>query len=215
LQEKIWGCRRAIAGRELGVISLPLRNPAAVADIRENAQTSIQADAADRLREACPVLAGEDDLALPLLATDDVFQRLTADYGLWVIQGIVSDPKYQIELATLHWWTIDFTKSKHSLLTADRPYVAFRPLSDPRSLIFVPLGPKLGFFASPDQEKKRQLSRLDLTKLAGRMNDFVVRLAISEVYGADGLQRSFVLKSLRRDPENPDSSSDGMDETSP
>jgi len=44
-----------------------------------------------------------------------------------------------------HWWTVDFTASRVSLLTSDRPLVMTNGLQKERCVIALPLSPRLAF----------------------------------------------------------------------
>jgi hypothetical protein len=73
----------------------------------------------------------------------------------------------------------------------------FRSIDDPRCLIYVPIGPSLAFYASPDPRKERQLLARDAKEVAKVMNRSQARLAAKFIYAADTQHASLVEKWLR------------------
>jgi hypothetical protein len=177
------------------VMSLPLRNPAAVADIKESARNSMVNDVEERFRNEFGGKIDDDDTGLllkRLLSADETFQHISADHGLQVIEGIIRDPDYQSEIESLTWWTIDFSAANYTALTSDRPYLRTRPLQDPSYWFYLPLGPTLGFFGSRDPKIRDVMSSKGLNFLIKSMNHFVVRFADKYVYGVDTSHLRFV-----------------------
>jgi Protein of unknown function (DUF4238) len=84
-----------------------------------------------------------------------------------------------------------------SLITCDRPYMVFRSLSHPRCLIYIPIGPKLAFYASPDPKKEGQLLAQNAKSVAKEMNRWQAVLAARFIYSADTHHGPLVHKWLR------------------
>jgi hypothetical protein len=170
------------------LVSLPIRNPDAVADIKETSPKQAFEKAYERAVEKYPGWAKTYDLRKELkegIDEDPLTRVLHANYGVLIIGELMVNPQFQQLLLDMHWWTVNFDDSNVSLLTSDRPYMPLRPLSHPRSLLYVPIGPRLGFFASPEKEKREQIGRVGVSKLAKKMNLFQVQTAAHFTYAAN------------------------------
>jgi hypothetical protein len=170
------------------LVSLPIRNPDAVADIKETTT--------EQLMEKAITMAAKDD---PDLAKDASFKAeflqsveedpeasfLSANSGLLVIMELMSNPEYHEIFLKMEWWVHDFSNSGISLITCDRPFVNARGLSHPRCLIYLPIGPYLGFFASPDPIKRSQISRQNRKFVGKTMNRWEASQAADYIYASD------------------------------
>jgi Protein of unknown function (DUF4238) len=186
------------------LMSLPLRNPETLAEIKRNSWNSMLDDAAERFRSEFKGKIDDeeieemDSLLRRSLSANEIFQHVSADDGLSIIEGIIREPYYQKQFASLTWWTVDFSAAKHSALTSDRPYVQLRPLDHPKLLIYLPVGPKLGFFASSDPKIRDNISRQDVNFVVSTLNHFVVRFASRYVYGTDKSHLRFIENRWRQ-----------------
>ena len=177
------------------LVSLPIRNPEAVADIKQSSTRNSIEQAYKKAKELHPDWIERDDFKEDFnnaIADDPMTRFLSGNYGLFVMANIMLNRQYQERFLEMHWWTTDFSGSNFSLLTCDRPYKLFRELAHPRCLVYLPLGPDCGFFASPDEAKQKQLQRGGLDALAKQMNAVEVELAVHFVYAADCTQRRFI-----------------------
>src|SRR4051794_30192570 len=52
------------------------------------------------------------------------------------------------KLLSMHWTIKSFEESKFTLLTSDRPVCMTSGIDDDRCTVFIPLAPRLAFFAS-------------------------------------------------------------------
>jgi hypothetical protein len=161
----------------------------------------MRADGLQAVRDRVIQRAGEDEsdeleaMLDELLASDQEFQALTKDYGLWLIEGVVRRPDFPALISAMYWWTMEVSRTSHSLLTCDRPFCPIRPLSHPRSVLYVPVGPRLAFFASHDRRKEKQLQAYFQRKpkaVITHLNSVAVRSADRWVYATDGTQRRFI-----------------------
>jgi hypothetical protein len=107
------------------------------------------------------------------------------------------NPQFQKIILDMNWWVLDFTKAGLSLITCDRPHMIFRTIRHPRGLIYIPLSPTLGFYASPDPNKGRQLRTQTPKSVVKEMNRWQAALAARFVHAADAEHTAFVEKRLR------------------
>lgn len=194
------------------LISLPLRNPEAICDIRGEAQKSILQRAQAGLANEFPDREDEetfDSVFDSVVKEDPDIAFLHSNQGLFMIGNIMRNPQFAEQFTTQNWWISDFSKSRFPLLTSDRPYIVFG-LAEQRRVSYVPVSPKLAFFASPDVNKQTQFSarilRKGPDKFAGFLNSLIAARAEKYVYDIDCRQRVFVDHRLKRLP--PDSASD-------
>ena len=182
------------------IVSLPIRNPEAVADIKETATKSGMEKACEEAKRKFPEWAQEDDFGTEFeeIVNEDPQTRFLSDnYGLLVITALMRNQQFHKPLLSMKWWVIDFSRSGLSLIVGDRPYVNFRPISHPRTLIYLPISPSLGFFASPEPEKERQLRNQDARFVAREMNRRQAAFAARYIYSADLQHKRLVEKHLR------------------
>lgn len=182
------------------VVSLPIRNPEAVADIKETSTRTGMEKAYEQAKQELPDWAQEKDFKTEFEESvkEDRFTRfLSANYGLMVISELMLNPDFQDIILRMRWWVMDFSSAGISLITCDRPYMIFRSIRNPRCLIYLPIGPHLGFFASPDPMKQGQLLRQNGKSVVKEMNRWEASLAARYVYSADTQHTPLVEKGLR------------------
>jgi hypothetical protein len=100
-----------------------------------------------------------------------------------VISELMLNPQFQDIILKMHWWVVDFSTAGISLITCDQPYMIFNTIRHPECLIYLPLGPTLGFYASLVPTK--QHLKLDLRLEARDMNRCEAALAAQYIYAAD------------------------------
>jgi len=181
-------------------VSLPIRNPEAVADIKENSTKSGMQKAYEEARKKYPDWAGGGDFRAEFeesVNEDPLTKFLSDNYGLIVISELMLNPQFQNIILDMNWWVLDFTKAGLSLITCDRPYMVFRTIRHPRGLIYIPLAPNLGFYASPDPNKGPQLRAQPPKSVVKEMNRWQAALAARFIYAADAEHTAFVENRLR------------------
>lgn len=181
------------------IVSLPIRNPEAVADIKQTPTRSVMERAFATAKQQCPEWAGEGDVhaAFEGRVDDDHLSRfVSANYGLMIISELMRNPDYHRIILDMHWWVADLAAAGISLITADRPYKTFRSIRHPRCLIYVPIGPKLAFYASPDPNKKKQLLGQPPKFIVKTMNRTLAMLAAKFIYAADAQHGPLAAKWL-------------------
>jgi Protein of unknown function (DUF4238) len=181
------------------VVSLPIRNPDAVTDIKETSTKSGMEMAYKEVKRKFPDWAGGGDFRTEFeesVNEDPLTKFLSDNYGLIVISELMLNPQFQKIILDMHWWVVDFTKAGLSLITCDRPYMVFRTIRHPRGLIYLPLAPNLAFYASPDPNKGRQLRAQKAKLVVKEMNRWQAALAARFIYAADAEHTAFVENRL-------------------
>lgn len=181
------------------ITSLPIRNPEAVADIKKTSTRDGMEKAFKQAEQEFPAWAKAGDFKAEFEASvdEDLFARFLRDnYGLFIICELMLNPSFHQIILNMHWWVLDLAASGISLITCDRPYKTFRPISHPRGLIYVPISPSLAFYASPDPRKKRQLQAQPPKIIAKQMNRALAILAAKFVYAFDNQHAPLASKWL-------------------
>ncbi len=182
------------------LVSLPIRNPEAVADIKETSTKSGMEKAYEEAKKKFPDWAHGEEFRTEFeeSVNEDPFTRFLSDnYGLMVISELMLNPQFQEIILDMNWWVMDFAKASVSLITCDRPYMIFRSIRHPRCLIYLPIGPCLAFYASPDPSKETQLLRQNAKSVAKEMNRWQAALAAKFIYAADRQHTPLIEKWLR------------------
>ena len=176
-----------------------------MADIKQESTKSGMEKAYEKAKQTFPDWAERETFRAEFeeAVNADPFTRFLSDnYGLLVISELMLNPTYQDIILKMNWWVMDFTSANWSLVTGDRPYMIFRSIHHPQGLIYIPIGPRLAFFASPDAAKKRQLMHQPINSVAKHMNRFQVSLAAKYVYAVDTQHTALVEKHLRHSTED-------------
>jgi Protein of unknown function (DUF4238) len=181
------------------IVSLPIRNPEAVADIKGTSTKSGLEVAYEKAKKDFPDWAQGDDFRTEFeeSVNEDPFTRFLSDnYGLMIISELMLNPQFQSIILQMNWWLMDFGATGITLLSCDRPYMIFRSMRHPRCLIYLPISPRLGFLASPDPMKEGQLLRQNLKAVAKEFNRWQAALANQYIYSSDTQHRPLAEKHL-------------------
>ena len=101
------------------------------------------------------------------------------------IPNIISRPNVLQDILDMSWFTVDFRKTSHPLLTSDRPLIMTAGLKNADCIIALPLSPEYGFFAfRPESHAEKALISTPISRLAIALNDNVVRQAEKYAYCA-------------------------------
>jgi uncharacterized protein DUF4238 len=103
-------------------------------------------------------------------------------------------------IMNMRWSTLDFSRSRHEVLTADMPHIRFHGLKDPRCTILFPLNPEKVFIATHDRKSEGVLVGRDPTQVVAWLNDNLVRVAERYVFGRTKSHLQFVENRLGRFP---------------
>jgi Protein of unknown function (DUF4238) len=87
------------------------------------------------------------------------------------------------DVLSFSWNIVNFERSSKLLLSSDRPCVYTEGLDKPDCIIALPLSPRHAFFAfRPNSRAQRRLMNIPISKLAAKLNDNVVRQAVTRAY---------------------------------
>ena len=98
----------------------------------------------------------------------------------------------------MRWTTAKVGKTRHSMLTSDRPVIMTNGLIQSDAHIAIPLSPKLLFLATKSDDTHRNITSLSEDQIVEAVNHKVSEQAIKYVYGIDDRQLRFVANRLGR-----------------
>jgi hypothetical protein len=179
------------------VLSLEYRGPHALKEMEALTgdtvlQTLDRADDEEYLTLRKP---GDPD-TLHQWAVENAPQFLTDTHKRW-LPGFVDNEEIGQHVINMPWAIIDLSRSKHSLLTADRPLYRELGLDDPKAIWAVPLSPTHLFAAANTEQTLRSLVAAKPDRVVRAMNDALVRHAVRHVYGDSAKHLAFIERRLR------------------
>ena len=120
------------------------RNPETLSGIQAKLGALLSAAMAEKPDEYTTIKEGSDPPTLTEWVSQHDSQMIPNAGKLMMPQLIDSRNVGQL-IFEFHWWTVDFTASRVSLLTSDRPLVMTNGLQKERCVIALPLSPRLAF----------------------------------------------------------------------
>jgi uncharacterized protein DUF4238 len=132
-----------------------------------------------------PAGATEEEIAADLLGRVEQRKAL-------LLQDIVNSKLNGTALINMPWTVAHFTKTKHKLLTSDRPYVMTNGISHPYSHIVIPISPTQAFYTAGSVEQAMVLRGLSAAEFIFLVNDKMAAQARRFVYGVDDSELDFI-----------------------
>lgn len=182
------------------LLSLLFRNPEAVAMLREQVLTlyreSFQAlrNNYDKLRppDFPPTLeefdAGTNPNAGAIAASN-------------FLQTIMNSEGIANRIERMRWGRLNLWRSRHTLLTSDRPLCLPMHFQDASVAIALPISPHIAFTASEDDMALQALAHGDHSTMAEQINRQVVSQARQYVWGVNDRALTFVRKHISTVPD--------------
>lgn len=119
--------------------------------------------------------------------------------GMAHIPDVIHDEQARKDLLRMRWAVCDFKDASVDLIISDRPLYLVPRLDSAECLIYLPLSPTCGFFASPALHK---LEAVPATALAKRCNEVMVAQAAKHVYARSDSHKRFIEARLQRPSGN-------------
>lgn len=122
-------------------------------------------------------------------------------HAMSVLTATSNSPKVGSHLINMRWGTLSLPFHAPALLTSDRPVVWANALQHPDCHSLVPTSPKTIFFAVNNENMQLTLNTVDPLRLAGFMNEQVVRRAIKLVFWYSDAHADYVQRTMGVNPE--------------
>lgn len=114
-----------------------------------------------------------------------------------LFERLVDNPTVGSFLNTMHWSIATVGNPKHHLLTSDHPLVMTNGIKHAEGYVIVPIGPSQIFIAVNSEKIAREVAKTDPYHLVPKLNDTMVKQAVSLVYDIDDRQKRFVANRFR------------------
>jgi Protein of unknown function (DUF4238) len=111
---------------------------------------------------------------------------------------LINSERVITEIAFMRWTTAKVGKTRHSMLTSDRPVIMTNGLVQPDAHIAIPLSPDVLFLATKSDETRIAITSMSDDDIVEVVNNRVSEQAIKYVYGIDDRQLRFVANRLGR-----------------
>lgn len=173
------------------LMSLRIRDPAVVRDLKADADKVLRKSLADNPHEYVQLLADDDPATLEEW-TEHRFPGLIENFGLSFFHELLNDDRIGNALLHLKWWVFDVSSAKNDLLLGDRPAIFFGDIDGPNFAAALPLAPHRLFLATRGTTLATGLPKVPSSSLVAQVNDATVRQAETYVYGIDTGSLRFV-----------------------
>lgn len=182
------------------LLSLLFRNPEAVSELREHVLT-LYRDSFQRLRNNYDTLrppefpqtleefdAHTDPNTGAIIASNFLQQLMN-------LEGIAN------RLIKMRWGRLNLWRSRHTLLTSDRPQCIPMRFTNASVAIVLPISPRIAFTASENDSALQALAQGAHTAMALQINKRVVSQARQYVWALDDTALGFVRKHISTLPD--------------
>ncbi|MEZ2143794.1 DUF4238 domain-containing protein [Bradyrhizobium sp. DN5] len=177
------------------LLSLLFRNPEAVAELTEQVLT-LYRESFERLRNSYDELR-PSDFPLTLEEFDARTNPNSGDIAASnFLQQIMNSEGIANRIARMRWGRLNLWRSRHTLLTSDRPLCLPMRFPIASVAIVLPIAPRIAFTAAENDDALRALALGEHTTMAWQINQQVVSQARQYVWGLDDRALSFVRKYI-------------------
>ncbi|MEA2877057.1 MAG: hypothetical protein QOF14_2253 [Hyphomicrobiales bacterium] len=161
------------------VVGFLIRNPQAVQRAKEEFRRFIEDNQhAWRIEYDAQKKPGDKDFgSIDTINTD----RVT----LIALQELIDNRPLVLRISEMRWGVVDVSKTKHRLLTSDRPVIRTNGIEKPDGHLALAISPTRIFLACNNVEIERQLRQMPSKDMVRNMNKQVVRNAIKYVWSHD------------------------------
>lgn len=182
------------------LLSLLFRNPEAVAELRDQV-VMLYRESVARLRSNYEELRPPD--FPPTLEEYDAQTDPNAGFvaASNFLQTIMNSPGIASRIVKMRWGRLNLWRSRHTLLTSDRPLCLPMRFKTVSIAMVIPITPRIAFTAAEDDRALRSLAMGDHTQMVKDINLQVVSQARQYVWGLNDGALSFVRKHIGTLPD--------------
>jgi hypothetical protein len=178
------------------IMSLRIRQPDIVADLRQQSATELRRNMAEEPEEYETVASDDDPSSLEDWA-ERRFPGLVENFGLSFFHELLNDDAVGNKLLHLQWWVFDVTPAPCRLLLSDHPCIFVGSIDDPNLAVILPISSTKVFIATRGEELKRLLPKQQPKHMTTRINDASVRQSNKFVYAVDASPLRFIKNRWR------------------
>jgi Protein of unknown function (DUF4238) len=175
-------------GRSRFVVSLQLRHPDAIAELRMELPRILAASEDDMEEHYQQIRTSADPTTFREYATGSNLM-LPGRLQLYMLQAVMDNRLGGRWLNDLRWSTLGVSKAAYTLLTSDWP---LHLNANGEGMVLLPLSPRTLFIASPDNEMAERFSRRPADEIVKVINNYVASSARRYVFASDEQQTRFI-----------------------
>jgi hypothetical protein len=179
------------------LMSLRLRQPALIQQLRTESSEYLQASLIDQPEEY-DAIAGIDDPPTLLEWTRKNYPGLIENVGMSFFRDLVDNARIGEKIIRMRWWLWDFTREHNDLLLADQPCVFTTGIDDADLVLALPIGPRKAFMATKSERVATIMRRQRPKDLLMRINESSLNQARIRVYARDTTPRRFICNRLAK-----------------
>ncbi|WP_417451084.1 DUF4238 domain-containing protein [Kordiimonas sp.] len=138
-------------------------------------------------------LALENAPACLLDFTEQNFPGLIENFGLSFYHEIAGSVKAGQAICDMKWWLWDFSGVGFDLVLSDRPCILTKGISEPDTILALPISPQKAFIAAKSDKVAGLLRKQDPKGLASLLNESSFYQARKRVYARNDRPRRFFL----------------------
>jgi hypothetical protein len=182
------------------LLSLMFRNPEAVDELRDQI-VLLYRESVATLRNNYDKLKPPD--FPPTLAEYDAQTDPNAGFvaASNFLQTVMNSPGIANRLVRMRWGRLNLWRSRHTLMTSDRPLCLPMRFKSTAIAMLVPITPRIAFTAAEDDRALQAIAMGDHTEMVKDINLQVVSQARQYVWGLDDSALNFVRKHICTVPD--------------
>ncbi|EGD60689.1 hypothetical protein Y88_1770 [Novosphingobium nitrogenifigens DSM 19370] len=180
------------------LMSLFVRLPVQLADIRADAARTLREEFAAKLEEYEAIRRpGDPESFLEWIETKDP-GHLFEDFGTSLIPDMIAIPNMNHDIMGMDWRVCHFKDGPYGFLTCDFPICMLPGLAHPDCLISLPLSPTAVFLAAYNSDLLDRLTVLQPPTLIDAVNRLSISSAQDYVYADSRYHHELIDRLLRR-----------------
>lgn len=179
------------------LMSLRLRQPEIVQQLRIESSEHLEASLLDNLEEYDAIAGAEDPPTLLEWAKYN-YPGVLENVGMSFFHKLVDNAEIGEKILRMKWWLWDFTGEQADLLLADQPCIFTQGIDDPDLVIALPVGPSRAFMATKTDRVATIMREQRPKDLLIRMNESSLNQARVRVYARNASPRRFIYNRLIR-----------------
>jgi len=179
------------------LMSLRLRQPLIIQQLRTEASEHLEASLADRPQEY-EAAAGEADPPTLVEWTRAKYPGLIENFGMSFFHKLVDNLDVGEKILRMKWWLWDFGRERNELVLADHPCIFTKGIDDPDLVIALPLGPRKAFMATRTERVSDIMRRQRPKDLLARINESSIGQGRVRIYARNDAPLRFIANRLIR-----------------
>jgi len=181
------------------VLSLEWRRPATIDRLRQEGRAQLMAGL-DNDPEILEAFRAQDIAVPPSEYAEGTLGWSFEDRAVLIVQGLVDSKEVGERLINANWYLKRLRREHGSFVLGDRPLVRTHGLDNEAATWFVPLSPKLGFFATQHLGALKLIKRASARTIVAKANWSSAQQSERYVFSTDQSCEALLSKLLKPGP---------------